>query len=279
MYGPTDAEITAKLDSEIQKLLQSEMEMELDEEDLEDDSVMEEIEEDAKKLVAAMPKLDKDDKMFFLAYGLEPVIGKELRIYVIRQQLHKAYDDLKLVETGVKPTSMGKIDVMKNAAKQFIGERFDRHPDAKVYAYQFDDIVELMTADISKDGLLQAVDRLYPRNGTNIFAALDVALKELKRSPSPMALHQIVLVTDGETSEGEWIEKELLPRMKAQGVVLDFIFIVGSGMWSNHYQESTAALKRVCKETGGEFTQVDTPSDLTQKFLKAAHRLMIPARV
>jgi len=277
-WDPEEAVIDAKIAEELQKQTMQQLMLEVDEDELEDPLVMQQIEEDAKDAVNAMAQEEKDNVIFFLTYGMEPYIGIALKMYIIRQSLPSLYN-IKLVPTGVQGSHMRKIDVMKQAANQFIEERFRKNADAQVLAYQFDDYTELMTQNVTKDGLIAAVQTLHPRGGTNIYLAIDTTIKEFKRAPSAMALHHVVLVTDSETNEGMMIEHDLLPKLKVQGIVLDFIHIVGTGMWVANFKDSTDALKRVCKATGGDFIEVNTPSEFNQKFLKAASRLLIPAKV
>jgi len=279
----TDAEYAAKVEEVIVQTITRELQMAgaeefVDEED-EDDLTAQGKGHKAQAIehFKDMTEEEKDDMLFDNVYGFPPVIGQELKYHIIRQQLHRDNRcGVELQKTGIKAVSMAKMDVMKMAASNFISERFTKVPDAQVLAYKFDDNTVLMTSDITKDGLLRSVDMLRPEGGTNIFSALSIAISEFKRAQSAVGSHHIVLVTDAESGDGEAIEKQLLPKMKELNIVLDFIQIKGMGEMGWYYKSTLETLKKVCAATGGEFVEVNTPTDFNQKFLKAANRLCLP---
>lgn len=275
---PTDAELDAEIEKQLIAMHFQIMRMEIDEDSYDE----EDLEKDAKAVVDQLGIQEKANELFFLTYGMEPTTaGMDLKLYIIRQSLAQVYG-IKLVPTGVQATSQRKIDVMQNAASQFVNERFSKCPDAIVMAYQFDDSPELITRDCTKDGLLKAIPHMHPRGGTNIFSAIATALGEFKRSPSALGSHHIVLITDAESSDGLDVEKDQLPKMKELGVVLDFIQIKGTSadQWGTEvYRQSADALRRICSATGGDYTEVNTPAEFTKKFLAAANRLLIPSKV
>lgn len=244
-----------------------------------DDSVDEEsLEKLVQARVDSLSEQDRKTMKFFFTYGIEPVISENLKYLIVRKQLHHQYSlDLRKVP-GYVVNSMAKMDVMKKAASAFIKERFDKNPEAQVLAYAFDHQISLLSNEITADALLKAVDQMHPTGGTDIYQAVSIALKEFNRAPSAVGSHHIVLVTDAESSDGEAVES-LLPKLKDAGIVLDFIQVRGT-IDSEHptTRENAEILKRVCKMTGGDYTEVNTPSDFTQKFLAAANRLCLPPK-
>lgn len=277
VWSGDHADIEAEFKKQAVKQIEAQIEMDLDEN--EEDATDEELAKMAKAQFDQMTPNELKDLMFELTYGFAPLVSSDLKLYFVRNSLDRKYEtDVK--RTSFKATSMRKIDIMKKAASQFIGERFDKVPDAQVLAYQFDDVCELLTTDISKVGLIAATDKMMPRGGTNIFMAMDIALKEFKRLPSALGAHHIVLVTDAESGDGNVIKQRLLPIMKDLNVVLDFIQVKGKDSdqaWNTFCTDNVKILKEVCDATGGEFVVVNTPSDFETKLLKAANRLLLTA--
>ncbi len=125
-----------------------------------------------------------------------------------------------------------------------------------------------------EEDVLYAIDGIAANGGTAIKKAIERALNECGRRPSEVNAHHLVLISDGE--DGSALDvPELIPKMKALGVVFDFIFMLGAGLKETDSQEAKA-LRMVCEATGGEYTVVKTEKDFAQKLLAVSSRPMLP---
>lgn len=243
--------------------------------ELEDDEAMDEEE------------LDEAMNNGFVINPGENLTDEQLKAKIVSEGLAARYGIPLPKNITHHAKSQSKMSAVKEAAKQFVTDRFKKYSDARVIIFEFDERPTLLThgAD-GVDAVLEAVDGLpeFPDGGTHIFSAVDRALAECKAHPSEVGAHHIVLVSDGMDPDASRVQ-DLLPKMKENGVVFDFIFIEGSteannaimGSW---YMEAAQAaikvLKEVCEATGGEFQIVKTKKDFLQKFLAASNRKALP---
>lgn len=109
--------------------------------------------------------------------------------------------------------------------------------------------------------------------GTDVMGALDHAVHQCELFPSPVKTHQVLMVTDGLDAEATHAPT-LIPRCKAQNVVVDIIWIR-----SRHETidpSVIAALRQLCVETGGSFIEASTIEDVRRGFVTSANRLCLP---
>lgn len=227
------------------------------------------------KLAEADPALDTDDD--------------RLKVWVIEQQLWRNFN------LSPKPGVVLKkrIDLVVTSAKALISKRFEKYPDADVVGIWFTNAAGVLSDNcfahtgqvqhlrkLSKEQLLAAIDQLPPQcnGGTDIQNALQTGLNIVEKAPSVMQMHHFILVTDAEDYTGAMC-LELLPKFKEKGVVLDFIHLTDPYIkktWWGNYDENAMALKKLCDETGGEYTRVTSVKDFEIKFIQASSRLLLP---
>ncbi len=175
-----------------------------------------------------------------------------------------------------------KIQVARTMLQRAVTERYDKFPDsADVTLCTFHTSADLRKADNKKD-LLSMVDVLSAHGGgTNITKGVERAVQHCKRAPSPVHLHNIVLVSDGLDYRATDVEENLLQQMLELGIVLDIILILSE---REHLEEVGGSsenrvfksLEHCCTRTNGRFQIVRTAQDLTDKFLEATRRLALP---
>lgn len=173
-----------------------------------------------------------------------------------------------------------KMMAVKDAAKDFVHQRYQKYPEARVLLFSFEDSPALLASGVSELEVIQGINSLPDCGGgsTNIYRAVDRAVNECKKRPSEVNAHHIVLVSDG-CDYGAVNVKNLLPKMKELGMVFDFIFILGASDSEQADNEIIRALQHVCEMTGGEFVTVKTEQDFVQKFLTASSRPMLPPSI
>jgi hypothetical protein len=113
------------------------------------------------------------------------------------------------------------------------------------------------------------MQRAYSDGDTDILAAIRRAMDLCRTKPSPVGIHHIILVTDGQDYQATASIESWVPSLKTSGVVLDYIHI-GEEDYTNE------AIKRACVALGGEYVNVNTERDFEEKFIAAAQRLMLP---
>jgi hypothetical protein len=196
-----------------------------------------------------------------------------------------------------------RIDLVKKLAKQEIAGRFKKFPQSKVSVIPFSGHPVTLFDCQDPDNLWPALDLLsttwsaylchscgktYDRNtariacecggklkmegsdgGTDILEAIREAMELCRKNPSPVGIHHIILVTDGEDFQAEANIGGWVPSMKASGVVLDYIHI-------GEASQANKGLKDACAALGGEYVNVNTERELEEKFIAAVNRLMLP---
>src|SRR5208283_1356000 len=101
---------------------------------------------------------------------------------------------------GYRTQGRSKMMAVKDAAKDFVHQRFQKHPDAKVGVFQFEGHPMLLCAPGAQEQeVLEALNRLPDFGGgsTDIYRAVDRAIGECRRHPSEVNAHHVVLVSDG----------------------------------------------------------------------------------
>lgn len=164
-----------------------------------------------------------------------------------------------------------KLQLVKTNCKKYIEDRLNKYPTADIVVIQFDDKAELLDCN-SKELLMDSIDKMFPRGGTNIMQAIKYAKEICNKAPSPVNLHHFVLVSDGQDM-GAMEMEEYKDVLIESGIVFDFIFL--SSGYGNIKKVSTL-LKEVCKSTGGDYVEVKTKKDFEKKFLAASTRLCLP---
>jgi len=175
-----------------------------------------------------------------------------------------------------------KIDLVKQLAEEMIEDRFKKYPDADIRAFSFQNWPEQLLGH-NKDELLAAIRNLSASGGTNIMAGIAEVLKSLKRAPSKIHMHHIVLVTDAEDAGKIHGIGDEVQTFLDFGIVLDFLHFtqpLREGIYRGYgYGDASEVIKKVCEETGGEYVRVSTAGEFRSRFMIASQRKCLPAPV
>lgn len=208
---------------------------------------------------------------------VDAMTDEDVKRMIVFNHLDQRYNIDLQMDYSVRLKSRSKMMALKDAAKDFVHQRFQKFPDAKVAVFQFEDHPQMLcAAGASEQEVLNAINRLPDMGGggTNIYRAVDRVVNECQKRPSEVGLHHIVLVSDGCDGGGVKV-KELVPKMKELGIVFDFIYMVGASE-DQQGGEVAKAMRWVCEMTGGEYVVVKTEQDFEQKFLAVSNRPMLP---
>ena len=207
---------------------------------------------------------------------------EELKKYIIEHKLHlmpgmapaRDYNHIKVTER--------KIEAVRGAMKRFVEKRFQKFPDAQVGMVGFGSSSRWMVyPGAPKPEVMLAIDGLAPdMGGTNIVSPISMAMTEFKKRPSHVGSHHIVMVSDAEAYIEKSVVMDFLHQMKELNVVMDFIYIQGQDEATRYAEinpdSALELLKKMCKETGGEFVTVRKSSDFEIKFFQASERKALP---
>lgn len=167
-----------------------------------------------------------------------------------------------------------KTQAVKRMMKRFVTDRFKKYPNSQISVLGFGTDTRVICEAGSKwKQVTDAVENLQADSSTDIFQAVEFAVKHIEDSPSQLKVNQIIFVSDG-MDHGATNVKKLLGRMKKSNITFDFIF-VNSYEYSG-YSSAVEALRKLCKDTGGEFIEVSKASEFEDKFLEVSNRLALP---
>jgi len=228
--------------------------------------------------------------------------------YSMQEAIPKSVADL---------TTVPKETVARKTLTDAIKDRFGKFPNADISLVTFAGDAELRQCFGLEELLQMAETMVFYGGGTDIYAGVKRCVNHCKKSPSPVHIHNIVLITDGlDFSAAYKIEEELLPVMKERNIVLDIILIASanvpdlkplpaSGDWldeedeeeeddepveveeekqivnerAKYQAERFRELQAVCVKANGTFQLVRNAAELETRFLAAANRLCLPAPV
>lgn len=213
------------------------------------------------------------------------VTDDELKESILKANLIDHFGILPDVVTKRHQSPPTRLEVVKKLARQEIHARFAKYPNSRIAVVPFSDVAAALFDDGDQSEVDAAIDQLsvnltiphYDDNGqliretmmtggTSILEAIHEGVEVCRRAPSMVGIHHIITVTDGGADVSElaaWV-----PTLKQSGVVLDYIHIGDETMNDN--------LVKACEALGGEAVSVNTEKDLTEKFIKATQRLMLP---
>ena len=195
-----------------------------------------------------------------------------------------------------------RIELVRKLAKQEIKARFQKFPNSQVSVVPFSGHPVTLFDAQDPDNLWPALDTLnYPwrvtlcskcgytgnpnaedrcpkcsgtmyndgsDGGTDILSAIRCAIELCRKRPSPVGIHHIIVVTDGEDYNADTTIQSWVSALKQSGVVLDYIHIGD--------RAANAGLKAACEALGGEYVTVNCERDFEEKFIAAVNRLMLP---
>lgn len=198
---------------------------------------------------------------------------EELKRRVIRCDLISALG-VQLNWGKQQEVPLTRIEIVRRLAKQEIQARFNKFPKSNVTVIPF-----AASAVTRFDGgkpedlwpVLEALSIGYgPVNAgaTVILAAVEKALTACRANPSPVGIHHIIIVSDGQDWQahseiGNWV-----PTLKASGVVLDYIHIGDLN--------PNTGIAIACKALGGDCVTVNSERALEEKFVEAVRRPLLP---
>ncbi len=163
-------------------------------------------------------------KDFVKKFGNSEYIGEDIKDLmalidlVDEEELKKTITSLNPNRFGIyrKPASIGnKMDLVRKSVADLVDRRYEKNPNARVALMTFNTDAQIEAA--TRDSIKTALHGMYPAGGTNIYAAVTEALRYFEKYPSPVGLHHIVLVTDGEDWNAVQVV-ELKEKMKELGL-------------------------------------------------------------
>lgn len=200
---------------------------------------------------------------------LDSATDAEIKVAVINQ-------GPKFYGIYSKPSQRGsKMDLVKKCIADLVDRRYEKFPDARVVLGTFNNEATIEAAD--KVTIKMKLSQLIPNGGTSIYNAVSQALGYFKQYPSPVGLNHLIIVSDGEDWNAIQIKEDLFEQMKEQGVSLDYIYIKGE---TYDAQDTVSAVAKMfvelCKELGGEYTEVNSANEFEKKLIQASTRLCLP---
>lgn len=152
--------------------------------------------------------------------------------------------------------SGNKIELAKKAAMETLNVL---QPSDLLGVFPFDtratELVPLQRA-ANRFRITDAVSRLRPGGGTNIFGGLDAAYQALVKANAKVK--HIILMTDGQSNRNGVVE--LATQARLDRITISTV-AVGTG-------SDTDLLRRVAKAAGGRYYFTNSPNQLPQLFLK-----------
>lgn len=195
-----------------------------------------------------------------------------------------------IMKSLTDPSGESKYIAARRVLRRAVDARYDKYENPDICIIEFGGDAQPQRTQTRSD-LEMAIEGIYPHSGsTDITRAVERAVNECKRSPSPVHLHNVILITDGLDYKAACVEQEWVGAMKEKGIVLDII-LINTAMTVEEEEESKTdgeyfglnqqtvfrSLKRACEATGGKFQLVKFGDDLETKFLEATQRLYLPA--
>ena len=211
-----------------------------------------------------------------IGFDLDDEESLKVRIYT--ENLDKRFG-VELARTGLGLSSINKITVVKKSTVRFVDERLQKYPKADITVIKFDDKVEVLGRKLTKEQLIDRINSMHPRGGTDIYRAVFTALQECKARPAALGANHIVLVTDGDSHTVDGLQA-LVADMIQKHVVLDFVFIegtAGSGYSSPYAKGYVEQIKKISAATNGIVVTVNNALDLEKKLFEVSVRKCLPA--
>lgn len=195
-----------------------------------------------------------------------------------------------IIKSLTDPRGESKYICARRVLQRAVKDRYDKFENPDIAVIEFGGTATLQRHQTQGD-LEAAIECIYPHSGnTDITRAVQRAVNECKRSPSPVHLHNVILITDGLDHAATAVEEQYVTTMKEKGIVLDIILINTAmkdeegdeeaseeNFFGSYQQRVFKSLKRACEATGGKFQLVKFGDDLEQRFLDATKRLFLPA--
>lgn len=207
--------------------------------------------------------------------AFENATDADLKIAILKFQLDQRFNlRLHRLHNNGKATNVTKLQAVKDECAIFVSQRFAKYPNAEVSVIKFDDSPVTVSNKASEAVTLAAINALHTEGGTHIARAVRHSINLCKKTKNSI-VHHIVLISDGMDGTGRDVE-DMVPTMKANSIVFDFIYVSTPGDQGYGEDYSVAALRRACEATGGEFKEVSSRKAFKQQFQLAATRLCLP---
>ena len=148
-----------------------------------------------------------------------------------------------------------RMELVKKLAKSELENRFKKFPGSHVAVLPFGTVPVVMFDDGKEKDLWPELDKLCisyngTGEGTDILTAINAAVEVCRAKPSPVGIHHIIIVSDGEDGTADRTIGTWVPSLKASGVVMDYIHIGDSPV--------AEGLKKACHDLSGEFCVVNS---------------------
>lgn len=131
------------------------------------------------------------------------------------------------------------------------------------------EVVRPMAAwqDAAAKGLAQQLGALQMGDGTDLYAGVEAALKELALAPKEIAQRRVLLISDGAITKGDHTPAEVLALAKASGASFS---TVAYGL-----QAQLALLAKLASQTAGTHYSAASPAQLIQVLDQHAATLLV----
>jgi hypothetical protein len=227
---------------------------------------------------------DKDLKSY-LHNVLSHTYGRSKEVLAFRDIIDETPNaELKMAMIDMGPREFGiypkrdpvstKMSLVKKCIAGLVDRRYEKLPDARIALGSFTTNALIEASD--HNNIKLRLQELQAGGGTDIINAVNEALIYFEKYPSAVNVHQLILVTDGEDWSAVKIV-DMIPRMLDLGVTLDYIYIKNRQAATEGASSVANAFTKACKETGGEYVEVDSPSAFEKKLLVASTRLCLPS--
>lgn len=217
--------------------------------------------------------------------GLAVVQGPKVSLFENKQQSFIDLTHLQLmylidVSLSMCRTFTGeecRLDTVKRVVGGFLQKHFANFPQAHASIWSFNMGTHKWCTWGTKDAVVNALKAMQLSGGTSLTQAVQEAVWELKRTPSPTKQNHIVMASDGIDKKAVAVEF-LADEMVANNIVFDFILIATDSPSSPSMRDALDALKRTCKRTGGQFVIVNDALAFEQHLLGVSSRPCLPER-
>lgn len=168
------------------------------------------------------------------------------------------------MSSPVGGTGLSQQEVANEASVYALSTLF---PDDLVTVIAFDDSAKQVVPLVQNSNpaaIAKQIRKIQPGGGTNIYSGLEEAFNTLAPlSPDDAAVKHIILLTDGQSQEGDQIG--LAKKLVQAGISLSTVG-VGDGM-------NNQLLMQLAQMAGGQFYPIVDPKVLPQIFIKEARTI------
>jgi len=225
------------------------------------------IDYDIESFVQAQYPDPKDEVELFLKWGnkfnassKEAVLEVGFKVNPKRNGVEAAKNIMLVVDISGSMASDDRLELLKNTLVQFINRCSAKD---RIGLVVFDDAASLAFPSqllTNKLALIQIIQTLQPRGGTNIYNGLVLGMDELMKTKSASTVNRLVLMTDGYCSVEPAVTIEKAKSYVAKGIQISAI---GVGVDYNQ-----ALLSQLASVGGGLMQMAGDSKQIQAAFLK-----------